>query len=188
MRDALQYIEGDLNAAMAQYWNEIAGEGKIIPWTIDSCAALAASCREGAANIEATKFAIIAKLTATAAELAVAGFGALATGGTSLAAAAAAEASATVAMKELMRRLVIQLGKQVALSSLKSIAFEAGAQDLQGILGRRDRPDFGRVGDAAWDGAKAGAIEGVGKPIAKGVFKKVAGSPADLIAKLSKGQ
>ncbi|MGW6378992.1 TNT domain-containing protein [Rhodococcus sp. NPDC055112] len=170
MGKALGAVLGDVNAAMAQYWENFDGADGAFLSLVALCDQLSESCDTTATDVEYAKLTIIAALALLAAELAALAAAAIPTLGASTAAIPAAQIATQVAVRMVVRQLIMKLLQHAALSAAQNVLLDGAIQSLQILQGNRDRLDAGSLASGAIEGFVEGAVSG-------GVGRFGSGSP-----------
>ncbi|AQA22308.1 hypothetical protein BTZ20_1151 [Rhodococcus sp. MTM3W5.2] len=174
MAKALEAVLGDVNAAMAQYWENFDGVDGAFRSLMALCDQLSESCDTTATDVEYAKLTIIAALALLAAELAALAAAAIPTLGASTAAIPAAQIATQVAVRMVVRQLIMKLLQHAALSAAQNVLLDGAIQSLQILQGNRDRLDTGSLTSGAIEGFVEGAVSG-------GVSRFGSGSPLGQI-------
>lgn len=164
IRGLLGAVDGQVNDAIAGFWDKIGGDGGAMKELMDACDQLADMLDGAAQDVRRAKLAIIANLVTLAASLVMAAatvwaFGAGAVAGA--AATAAARLSIQMIIQQLTRTILLRIAKEMVISAAISgglkVLTENGLQVFENAKGLRDGYD---VGDVAQAGAN-GAVKGV---------------------------
>ncbi|MFI6431406.1 glycohydrolase toxin TNT-related protein [Rhodococcus oryzae] len=174
MDKALAAVLGDVNAAMAQYWENFDGADGAFLSLVALCDQLSESCDTTATDVEYAKLTIIAALALLAAELAALAAAAIPTLGASTAAIPAAQIATQVAVRMVVRQLIMKLLQHAAVSVAQNVLLDGAIQSLQILQGNRDRLDTGSLASGAIEGFVEGAVSG-------GVSRFGSGSPLGQI-------
>lgn len=149
---ALDAISGVVNDAIAGRWEKVsASTGELAAL----CRRLADECDTAATDVEHAKLSIIAALTLLAAEISALIAAAVATGGIAGAGIPAAEAATQVAVRIILRDLVVKLGLEVGETVLRDGAISSALQAVQMAEGKRDGFDWSTLGKDVYGSAVA---------------------------------
>ncbi|GAB2935532.1 hypothetical protein GCM10027047_35120 [Rhodococcus aerolatus] len=165
-RRVLEHVDGLVAEGFTHHWQGIDGPGGPIESLHTLLEGLGDACDEFALQTEHAKLSIIAALVALAAEIASLVAASFATFGAASAGIPVAEAATQLAVRAILRELIIEMLKGAAINAGTELAIQAYQ------LANHDSAtlDLGAVGATALDGAVAGAT-GVGIGTAsKGLF------------------
>ncbi|TJZ79480.1 DUF4237 domain-containing protein [Rhodococcus oryzae] len=194
MGKALAAVLGDVNAAMAQYWENFDGADGAFLSLVALCDQLSESCDTTATDVEYAKLTIIAALALLAAELAALAAAAIPTLGASTAAIPAAQIATQVAVRMVVRQLIMKLLQHAAVSAAQNVLLDGAIQSLQILQGNRDRLDTGSLASGAIEGFVEGAVSGgvsrfgSGSPLGQIGTETIAGAAGSAASAAASGQ
>lgn len=149
---ALDAISGVVNEAIAGRWENVSASTDEL---VAVCRRLADECDTAATDVEHAKLSIITALALLAGEIATLMAAAVATGGIAGAGIPAAEAATQVAVRIILRDLVLKLGTNVGRSVLEDGAISSALQVFQMAEGNRAGFDWATLGKDAYGSAVA---------------------------------